>query len=104
MHRRKEREQQGVFLVEGLRSVEAALDASASLDAVLVTAETAADDRAAMLLRRAEAARVPVHQLTARDLGRITTVTSGQGIAAVARRILQPMTALKQATSLLVLN
>ncbi|MEO0741458.1 MAG: RNA methyltransferase [Bacteroidota bacterium] len=104
LHRRKEREQQGVFLVEGLRSVEAALDASASLDAVLVTPETAADHRVAALLRRAEAARVPVHQLAARDLGRITTVTSGQGIAAVARRVLQPVSALKQAASLLVLD
>ncbi|MEM8599534.1 MAG: RNA methyltransferase [Bacteroidota bacterium] len=104
LHRRRERERQGMFLVEGLRSAEAALDAQATLDAVLVTEASAADARVDSVLRRAEAATVPVHRLPARDLARITTVTNGQGIAAVARRIVQPVEAVANATALLVLD
>ncbi|MEM8558317.1 MAG: RNA methyltransferase [Bacteroidota bacterium] len=104
LHRRRERERQGAFLVEGLRSVEAALDAQALLEALLVTEATAEGDRASALVDRAETVNVPVHRLAARDLERITTVTSGQGIAAVARRVVQPVGALEQATALLALD
>ncbi|MEM6785753.1 MAG: RNA methyltransferase [Bacteroidota bacterium] len=104
LHRRRERERQGVFLVEGLRSVEAALDAQAALDAVLVTKASATDARVEAVLRRAETAAVPVHRLPARDLARITTVTNGQGIAAVARRIVQPVEAVTNAKALLALD
>lgn len=83
LHRRRERDEQGVLLLEGVRSVEAALDAGADVLEVLVTDEAARTDRVAALLARTHA---PLHAVGARDLDRIATTENAQGLVAVARQ------------------
>ena len=82
--RRKERARLGQFLVEGVRSVEAAVAAGAPLVEVLVAVEAADEPRVAALLAGAE---VPVHRLPARDLARVSDAQHGQGLVAVARSV-----------------
>jgi len=82
--RRRERERLGAFLVEGLRSVEAAVAAGAPLVEVLVTEAAAADPRTAALLARTAA---PVYTVAARDLDRISDAQTAQGVVAVARPV-----------------
>ena len=82
--RRKGRRATGEFLVEGVRSVEAAVDAGAPLVEVLASHEAAAGGRVAALLGRAG---VPVHQLPARDLDRVGDARTSQGVVAVARSV-----------------
>ncbi len=80
--RKKHRDRLGLCLVEGLRSVEAAVDAGAPLVEIVATAEAQADARAAALLDRAA---VPVCTASAGDLGRVADTASTQGLVAVAR-------------------
>ena len=82
--RRKGRRAAGEFLVEGVRSVEAAVAAGAPLVEVLVSHEAAADDRVAAL---ADRAGVPVWPLPARDLDRVGDAQTSQGVVAVARSV-----------------
>ncbi len=71
-------------MVEGLRSVEAAVAAGAPLDAVLVSPEAAEDDRVARLV---EASPVPVETVAARDLERVGDARTSQGVVAVSRSV-----------------
>lgn len=82
--RRKGRGGLGQFLVEGVRSVEAAVEAGAPLVEVLVTAEGAETPRVAALLDRVGA---PVHRVSAQDLERVGDAKTGQGVVAVSRRV-----------------
>ncbi|PAP76723.1 TrmH family RNA methyltransferase [Rubrivirga marina] len=84
LSRSKGRRQQGRFLVEGVRSVEAAVDAGAPVEAVLVTAEAAGDHRVAALLERTGAV---VHTVAARDLDRVGDARTSQGVLAVSRSV-----------------
>jgi TrmH family RNA methyltransferase len=84
--RRKGRDALGLFLVEGVRSVEAAVAAGAPLVEILVSHEAAEASRVAAL---AERAAVPVHRLPARDLDRVGDAQAGQGVVAVAARVVQ---------------
>ena len=84
LHRRRGRDAQGAFLVEGVRSVEAALDAHAPLDEIVVSDAVAAEPRVAALVARATA---PVSVVPARDAARISDAQASQGVVAVARRI-----------------
>lgn len=87
--KRSERHAQGRFLVEGVRSVEAAVLAGAPLEAVLVAHEAGEDGRGADIVARAEAAGIPVEWLAARDLERVGTARTSQGLVGVARRIVR---------------
>ena len=82
--RRKGRRQHGAFLVEGVRSVEAAVGAGAPLVEVLVAEGAEADPRIAAL---AEAAAVPVWRVPARDLDRVGDARTSQGVVAVSRSV-----------------
>lgn len=105
LSRRKEREAQGRFLVEGVRSVEAAVLAGAPLDMLLVTHEMASDERVAPLLDRSRAAGGTVHLVSASESARISTVKTDQGVTAVARRVTTPdVEALRECTSVIVLD
>lgn len=85
LDRTKGRRQHGLFLVEGVRSVSAALAAGADLAGVLVSADGRADD----LADRARAVGVEVEVLAARDLDRIGDARTSQGVVAIARSIVQ---------------
>ena len=79
--RRKGRRQHGEFLVEGVRSVEAALAAGAPLVEVLVA------DAEGPLAALADGAGVPVHHVPAHEIGRVGDAQTSQGVLAVARSI-----------------
>lgn len=81
LRRRASREALGQALVEGVRSVEAAVDAGAALVEVLVTPEARATDRVAALLARVQ---VPVHEVAASELAQWSDVEQAQGVLAVA--------------------
>lgn len=100
--RRKGRAQHGLFLVEGVRSVEAAAEAGAPLVELLVTDAAARNARVAAVLRRAA---VPVHILAARDLARLADVQHDQGLVAVARSVVTAAPdGLEDARAVLVLD
>ena len=81
LRRRRDREKLGQALVEGVRSVEAALDAGAALVDVIVTPDARADARVAALLARV---RVPIHEMAAAELALLSDVEQAQGLLAVA--------------------
>ena len=86
LSRRKGRLAHGQFLVEGVRSVEAALDAGAPLVEVLVSHEAATDGRVAAFASRSAA---PVHTVAARDLDRVGDARTSQGVVAVSASVVR---------------
>lgn len=84
LHRRRDRDATGAFLVEGVRSVEAALDAGAPLVEIMVAKDCADQPRVAALVARAG---VPVSVVPVRDAQRISDAQASQGVVAVARRV-----------------
>lgn len=99
LSRRRERDARGLFLVEGIRSVESAVEAGARLTEVLVTAEAAQAPRVAVLLRRAGC---PVREVAARELAKVSEVETAQGIVALAE--LPPEPDLRTARRVLALD
>ena len=84
LHRRKARRQLGAFLVEGVRSVQSALDANAPLTDLLVSSEWEDADG---LARRAAAAGISVSHVPPRDLDRVGDAQTSQGVVAVSRSV-----------------
>ena len=82
--RRKGRLVHGQFVVEGVRSVEAAMAAGAPLVEVLVSHDVAEDARVAELV---DAAGMPVHRVARRDLERIGDARTSQGVLAISASI-----------------
>ena len=76
----------GAFLVEGVRSVEAAIAAGAPLVEVLVSHDAVEGERVAELM---EAAQVPVHEVAGRDLDRIGDARTSQGVLAVSASVIR---------------
>ena len=83
LSRRKGRRRLGAFVVEGVRSVEAAVGAGAPLVEIWV-AEGLDAPRVAALADRAE---VPVRRAPERDLERIGDAQTSQGVLAVSRSV-----------------
>ncbi len=105
LHRRRARLAQGAFLVEGVRSVEAAVAAGAPLVEVVVDEDAAQAPRVAEILARAQAAGVPVETVAPHEVARISDAQAAQGIVAVSRRIVQDSAAaLAGASSVLLLD
>jgi TrmH family RNA methyltransferase len=80
--RRRNRDRLDAFVVEGVRSVEAALDARADVICLMTTPEKASDERAA----RARELGGAVELVPQAELNRISDVTNSQGVILVARR------------------
>lgn len=91
--RRSERARLGQFLVEGVRSVEAAVRAGAPLVEALVSEDARADARLSALLAALEAAGVPVHAVPTRELERVSDAQTAQGVVAAARRVVADLEA-----------
>ncbi len=98
---KKYRERLGAFLVEGVRSVEAAVEAGAPLLEVLVSESAQEEARVQALLARTGA---PVHVLPERDLVRLSDVQTSQGVLAVARLSTASLDTLKTKERLLILD
>ena len=80
--RKKHRERLGELLVEGVRSVEAAVDGGAALVEVVVSNDVRGEERVRALLERVD---VPVHEADAREMAALSDVQASQGVLAVAR-------------------
>ena len=87
LSRRAERVAQGRFLVEGVRSVEAAVVAGAPLDVVVASHDATESPRVDAFLRRAASAGVAVEVVAARALDRVGDARTSQGVVAAARRV-----------------
>ncbi len=81
----RERREQGLFLVEGPRGLEEALDAGAPLAFVLVASGRVAREPHASLCARCLALGVPVQPVQDALLERLVSAESGPGIAAACR-------------------
>jgi TrmH family RNA methyltransferase len=82
--RRRERARLGLFLVEGVRGVESAVDAGAPLTELIVTEAAASVSRVGAL---ADKAGIPVSRVSERDMARLSDVRSAQGVVAIARSV-----------------
>ena len=96
LSRRKHREGLGLFLVEGVRAVEAAVEAGAPLVRVLATPEAAALPRIRALVKGLPP-DVPAEEVDPRDLARIAETEHAQGVLAVVRRPASDAAALDEA-------
>ena len=82
LSRKKYRERLGELLVEGVRSVEAAVEAGAPLVEIVVTEAARADSRVADLMA---ASRAPVAVVDGGTMDRLSDVQTSQGVLAIAR-------------------
>ena len=98
---RKYRLRLGQTVVEGVRALRSARDAGAPLVEVLVTHDALLDDENAALV---ESLTVPVHEVDARTMNRISDVRTSQGVLAVVRIALVDLDAILGETRILVLD
>ncbi len=82
---RRDREEKGLFYVEGLRIVEEALEENADIVEVAVTEEFAADARNAGILGKIEVLRIKTYLFAQKLFKEITDTETPQGILAVMR-------------------
>lgn len=99
--RRKGRDQQGEFLIEGLRSVESAIAGRASITQILVVPRWLEDRRVSALLEKAGA---PVVVMNEKQSKSISDVENGQGILAVAKKKPDAVSDLKAMHSLVIMD
>ncbi|HEX8299894.1 MAG TPA: RNA methyltransferase, partial [Rubricoccaceae bacterium] len=84
LHRRRGRDAHGAFLVEGVRSVEAAVAAGAPLAEIVIAEDAVGQPRIADVAARAG---VRVSVVPAHEVERISDAQASQGIVAVSRRV-----------------
>lgn len=99
--KKKYRERLGQCLVEGVRSVEAALDAGAPLVELLVADGIEADPRAASVVRRFDG---PTYVVPAPHLAALSDVDTPQGLLAVAQLTPTPVADLAACRAVLALD
>ena len=85
LKRRKARERNGLFVAEGVRTVEELTRSPLIVEAALVTARAAADARAGAIVGALEARGVPVLQVTDAEFGSAADTEHPQGLLAIAR-------------------
>lgn len=81
--RRRDRQDEGAFVVEGPKLVAAALDAQVDVEAIFC--EVDAGEHCERVVEEATRAGVPVHRLGGGSLARITDTVTPQPLVAVAR-------------------
>ncbi len=101
LKRRKHRDEQGQYLVEGLRAVEAALASGAPIVDAVVTDRYADNPRLRGLVEGIDA---PVYAASEKEFAYLTDVESPQGILAVARAQWGDEDAVRKAERVLVLD
>ncbi len=83
---KKFRNEQGKFLIEGLRMVQEAVESDAVILEVLHTEEFASEPAGKGLLQKLAAKTKQVHRITSREMDAIADTVHSQGIVAVARQ------------------
>ena len=84
LQRRRARERDALFVCEGVRATEELLKSPLTVKGALVSPALAGAPRGAALRERLDAARVPVLEVSDRDLERAAGPESPQGVLAVA--------------------
>ncbi|HEY0972020.1 MAG TPA: RNA methyltransferase [Gemmatimonadales bacterium] len=84
LKRRKSRERQGLFVAEGVRTVEELLDADLAVRGILAAPTLRGSDRGDALLERAFARSIPVLEVSEADFASAADTESPQGILAIA--------------------
>jgi TrmH family RNA methyltransferase len=84
LHQRKHREQEGAFLVEGVRAVEDLLASPLPVRLVVCTSSLEDTPRGAALRREAERRGLPVREVSPAELGEHAATETPQGVLAVA--------------------
>jgi TrmH family RNA methyltransferase len=84
--RRKYREEEGLFLVEGLRFVEEALSSGWLVELVACAEKATVSPRGKALLQAAEAASLPVMEVDEKLLAELADTKTPQGVLAVVRQ------------------
>lgn len=102
--KKKYREQLGEVLVEGVRSVEAAVQAGAPLREVLLTEAAQAAPRTRALAQDAAAQGATVYTVAPEELAKVSDVETHQGVLAVAAARWQPVETLAAARTVLALD
>lgn len=85
LHRRKERDLSGRYLVEGIRTVETALQAGAPLEKIIYIPDLLEDPRGRRLLALAHGRGIPLIRVSERVLDVIADTKTPSGVVAVAR-------------------
>lgn len=86
LHRRKYREKNGEFIIEGLRIVEHALDNNVHIGAVYYSDEILATSRGHTLLNRISYNNINLYKVNERVFREISTTDNPQGILGVVKR------------------
>lgn len=84
LRRRKARERDGLFVVEGIRSVEELLRSPLDVRGALVTGRLTETDRGVRLLEQIRASGLPIEEVDERDFESAAETESPQGILAIA--------------------
>lgn len=82
LSRKRSRDEEGLFLIEGVRSVESAVRAGAPIAELLVTPEGLQSERVQAIL---QAAPGEVLEVSTSDMRKVADVQTAQGVLAVAR-------------------
>lgn len=85
-HHRKHRDREGMYLIEGVRVVEAALRAGVRMEALVVTPAAAADPEIAGLVARALARGGAVWEVDPAALRELALTETPQGVLALVRK------------------
>ena len=86
LHRRKERDEAGTFLVEGVRLVREALASSSPMEGFYYTEAAATDPSVSELVALAGKRTPHVHRLSDRDMEVVSDTTTAQGVLAEFRQ------------------
>lgn len=86
LSRRRFRDQEGVFIVEGVRFMEEALDVGWPLDLALVAPRLQTSARGRSLLNRLSCSNLPLLQVSDKLMAGLAGTETSQGVLAVARR------------------
>jgi TrmH family RNA methyltransferase len=102
LQHREERERTGLFYVEGLRIVTAALQQSAAMDTVIIAPDLLASRAVRSLIARQRDAGIPCTQVSASVFRQLSRRDGPQGLAAIVRQRWEPLPATVQDSDLWV--
>jgi RNA methyltransferase, TrmH family len=90
LSQKKTRESEGLFLVEGVRSVDEALSAGATIEVVFTTKKDADTSEIVRILKLADRKGISTSPLSDPEFARLSDMVTSQGIVAVVHNIVQP--------------
>lgn len=86
LHKRKNRDQNNEFIIEGLRLVEHSIENNAEIKAIYYTGELSNDKRGSKLLDRIYYNNISLYKVSERVLKEISTTDNPQGILGIVKR------------------